>query len=81
MEFLINQEIETKSFSKEVYPKIAMKYGKTACTVERNIRSLIDKCWCCELMEKLNVYYADGEKPTCRAFVYLVKNYICNKIT
>lgn len=80
MEVLINQDIKTKSFSKDVYPQIAQKYGKTACTVERNIRSLINKCWSLELMEKLNVYYDDGEKPTCRNFVYLVKNYIVNKV-
>ncbi len=76
MEVLVNQEKRVKSFSQEVYPIIAEKYGKTACTVERNIRNLIQKSWNEELMLKLNVYYVDNEKPTCREFIYLVKNYI-----
>ena len=57
MQILINEERRIVSFSKEVYPMIAEKYGKTDCTIERNIRSLIEKCWTFELMEKLNTYY------------------------
>lgn len=80
MEVLINQEKRVRSFSHEVYPIIAEKYGKTSCTIERNIRNLIEKNWCDELMEKLNVFYAEDQKPTCREFVYLVKNYILRRI-
>ena len=80
MEILINQNKKIISFSKEVYPQIALKYGKTVCTIERNIRNLIDKCWNEEMMEKLNVYYVENKKPTCREFVYLDKNYITKTI-
>lgn len=80
MEILINQEIRVTSFSKQVYPAIAEKYGKTVCTIERNIRSLIEKNWCDDLMIKLNVYFVGDKKPTCREFIYLVKNYIVKQI-
>ena len=80
MEVLVNQDKKITSFSQQVYPIIAEKYGKTACTVERNIRSLIEKNWSYDLMTKLNVYYVDGERPTCREFIYLVKNYILKQI-
>lgn len=80
MEILINQEKRIKSFSKQVYPIIAKKYGKTPCTIERNIRSLIEKSWSVELMGKLNVYYIESKRPTCREFVYLVKNYISKQL-
>ena len=81
MEILINHEKRIKSFSSEVYPIIAVKYGKTSCTIERNIRSLISKCWNIDMMEKLNTYYPDGKNPSCQAFIYLVKNYIMQKIS
>ena len=81
MEIMINQDRRIKSFSAEVYPKIAVKYGKTSCTIERNIRSLIEKCWNMDLMEKLNTYYPDGKCPSCQSFVYLIKNYIIKKIS
>ena len=80
MEILINQEMRITSFSKQVYPMIAEKYGKTACTIERNIRSLIEKNWCYDLMIKLNVYFVGDKKPTCREFIYLVRNYILKQI-
>ena len=80
MEILINQNSVIVSFSRDVYPQIAEKYGKTVCTIERNIRSLIDKCWDISLMEKLNVYYAENKKPSCRVFIYLVKNYVIQNI-
>lgn len=81
MDVLINNCLEFKSFSTDVYPYIANKYGKTVCTIERNIRNLIKQCWCFDLMEKLNCYYAENDKPTCREFVYLVKDYILKQIS
>ena len=81
MDILINKDVDIKSFSKEVYPFIANKYGKTTCTIERNLRNVIQQCWCFELMEKLNCYYAENDKPTCREFVYLVKEYILKQIS
>ncbi len=80
MQMLINEERRIISFSKEVYPQIAMKYGKTDCTIERNIRNLIHKCWNYDMMTKLNTYYPPNMCPTCREFVYLVRNYIIQQI-
>ncbi|MBQ8615406.1 MAG: sporulation initiation factor Spo0A C-terminal domain-containing protein [Clostridia bacterium] len=73
---LVNQKDRVFSFSKEIYPIVAKKYNKAEFTVERNIRNLIDKCWTMELMEKLNHYLPDGQKPTCRDFIYMIKNFI-----
>lgn len=80
MELLINQDVRVYSFSKNIYPIIAEKYGKTPCTIERNIRSLIEKCWNRDMMEKLEVYYVDDRKPTCREFVFLVKKFVTKNI-
>ena len=80
MEILINQNFRVNSYSKQVYPMIAEKFGKTACTVERNIRSLIKNSWCEDLMIKLNIYFVDAKKPTCREFISLVKNYMIKQI-
>lgn len=80
MHILINEERKIVSFSKEVYPQIAKKYGKSDCTVERNIRNLIKMCWCEEMMNKLNTFYPEGELPTCREFVYLIRNYIISQL-
>ncbi len=80
MNLLINKKMHVVSFSRQVYPMIAEKYGKTCCTVERNIRSLIEKSWNLDLMVKFQTYYPQGEKPTCRDFIFMVKNYITNQL-
>ncbi len=74
MHILINENKRVRSFSKEVYPRIAEKYGTTPWTIERNIRSVISNCWSLDLMEKLNVY--SPQKPNCCQFIYWIKNYI-----
>jgi len=80
MGILINEGVRVTSFSKQVYPIIANKYGKSCCTVERNIRSLIMKSWSVDLMQKLQKYYPESFKPTCRDFIFMIKNYISNQI-
>ena len=80
MQVMINEERIIRSFSEQVYPMIAMKYGKTTCTIERNVRSIISKCWNDSMMKKLNTYYPNGEKPTCRVFIHLIKDYITKQI-
>ncbi len=80
MDILINENKRIRSFSKEVYPRIAEKYSTTPWTIERNIRSVIDKSWSLDLMQKLNYYRPENDKPTCREFVYLIKNYIIKDI-
>jgi len=80
LEILVNTKRVVKSFSREVYPEVAQKYGKTVCTIERNIRSLIMKSWSVDLMQKLQKYYPESFKPTCRDFIFMIKNYISNQI-
>lgn len=80
MQIMINQEIRIKSFSKQVYPIIAKKFNKTECTIERNIRNLINKCWNDKLKLKLNIFWPKEEKPCCKEFIYMIKNYITLQI-
>ena len=47
LDIMINKGIGEKSFSKNVYPIIAMKYNKSECTIERNIRWKWIKHICC----------------------------------
>lgn len=77
---MINEGKVITSFSKQLYPYVAKKYDKTECTVERNIRSLIEKNWTVELMIKLNLMLPNGKKPKCQDFIYAVKNYIVKQI-
>ena len=72
---LINENIKSSSFYKNIYPSVAVKFNKTSCTVERNIRVLIDNCWTEELKYNLNCRYM-CKKPTCCKFINLIKNYI-----
>lgn len=81
MNVLINEDRKISSFSKQIYPQIAEKYGKTTCTIERNIRNLISRCWNISMMEKLGTYVPESKRPTCRTFVFLVKNYITKQIS
>ena len=78
---LINQECNMfYSFSQKLYPQVAIMFNKTPCTVERNIRNLIDKCWSKTLMIKLNMNLENGAKPKCRDFIFAVKTYLENQI-
>ena len=80
MDLLINKGLEAKSFSKKIYPIISNKYNKSVCTVERNIRNLIDKNWSQELMRKLNIFNPNNNKPSCCEFIKLIKTYIYSQI-
>lgn len=79
VQYLVNQDVFITSFSKQIYPLVAQKFNTTECTIERNIRSLIDHVWTLEIMEKLNVYLPN-RKPTCKEFIFMIKNYIINQI-
>ncbi len=78
LDVLINGEIVVRSFEQDVYPYISEKMQVNKCTIERNIRNLIDKCWSCDMMKKLGVFYVEGKKPSCRKFVFIVKRHIEN---
>lgn len=67
IDLLVNENKKVKSFSKEIYPLLAQKYNKKDCTIERNIRNVID------------IRYKDEEnKPTCQKFIQMLANYVEN---
>lgn len=72
---IVNENIQASSFYKNIYPSVAVKFNKTSCTIERNIRILIDNCWTEDLKSILNCKYM-YKKPTCCQFINLIKNYI-----
>ncbi|MBE7076651.1 MAG: hypothetical protein E7374_02030 [Clostridiales bacterium] len=79
-DLLINQNAKVKAFYKDVYPYIAEKHKKNECTIERDIRNLIDKLWEPILKNKLIVFWNKEKKPRCCEFIYLVKNYILGQV-
>ena len=80
LNLLINQGIKVKSYSNQIYPIVALKYNKSVCTIERNIRNLIDKCWSVDLLKRLNIFYHGNKKPSCCKFIELLKMYINSQI-
>ena len=81
LDLLINESVLVRSFSKQVYPMLAKKYNKKECTIERNIRSVIDKLWQNKLKEKLMFLWLRETQPTCCEFIYILKNYIMTEFT
>lgn len=81
MEILINQGEKVRSFSKQVYPILAQKYNKKECTIERDIRNVINTFWEKSLKEKLNKYWkGEREKPCCQELIYMIKQYIMDSL-
>ena len=80
MQILINEGKRVSSFSKEVYPIVSKRYNVSECTIERNIRSIICKCWSKDMIMKLNIFRIEEDRPTCCEFIYMVKNYILQQI-
>ena len=78
-EMLINGKSNFKSFYKDVYPEIALQYKKNACTIERNIRHLINQHWL-EGDKFLLYKVCPGDKPSCCKFIYAIKNYLMKQI-
>ena len=76
LNLLINQNMVVKSFSREVYPLIAVQYSKKPCTIERDIRNLIKSFWEKQLKIKLGNFWGENCPPTCHKFIYILKNYI-----
>lgn len=76
LDLLINGNVADKSFCKNVYPIVAKTYNKSACTVERDIRILIEKCDKTKLAKKLNF----ASKITCCKFIRLINKYILNSL-
>lgn len=80
LDLLINKGIKVNAFSKDVYPVVAAKYSKNACTVERDIRNVIDNLWDDVLLVKLTKFRDKKQKPSCCEFIYLLKNYVISKV-
>ena len=76
---LVNENVPASSFYKNVYPIVAEIFNKSACTVERDIRILIDKCWSDKMKEVLHCKFLKI-KPSCCRFIVLVKNHILSLI-
>lgn len=73
---MINEDVEIRSFSREVYPYLAEKYNVNTFTIERNIRNLISKKWDNDLKNSLSKFWKKDKPPRCCEFVYILKNYL-----
>jgi len=78
-ELLLNATYEIKSFYKDVYPKIAKLYEKNDCSIERDIRHLINQTWQNGGKGELFKLFL-GRKPSCCKFIYEIKNYLMRQI-
>ncbi len=76
MDLLINQNMSVRSFSKQIYPMLAKKYNKKENTIERNIRSVVNKFWHSKLKKELMQMWLRDSIPSCCEFLYILKNYI-----
>ncbi len=76
MDMLINRGKHVHSFSGEIYPYVATRYEKSPCTVERDIRNIINLFWSDKLKAKLDGYWLQERKPKCCEFIYILKSYM-----
>ena len=76
LDVLINSGKPVCCFSREIYPSIADKYRCGECTIERDIRNCIDKYWDTVDREKLRYFLHKDKKPSCKEFVFALKNFI-----
>lgn len=73
LDIVVNGEIKVKSYSRQVYPSVALSFNTSVCTIERNIRSLIKNCWSDEIAKRLR--FKNVKRPTCcRLISLIVKN-------
>lgn len=77
----LNRVSFVKSFSKDVYPQVAKKYGKTPCTVERDIRKFIEKFWDCSFKARLEKFWQEEKQPSCKEFIFILKNYLLDGVS
>ena len=80
LDLLINKNVPAKSFSKNIYPMVAKIYKKAECTVERDIRILLNNCDHNMLYQHLNYDYNKNGKLKCCGFIKLVKDYVLNSL-
>ena len=77
LDLLITNKFIFDSFYKGVYPIIAKRHKKKDCTIERNIRNLINHLWKDEDGVIHNMFEL---KPSCCKFIYAVKNLVIKDI-
>lgn len=75
LDCIIVRECKIKSFSREIYPQIAKKYGKSVYTIERDIRHFINHVWNTNSNFIKDVFELKT-KPTCLELIYLIKNFV-----
>lgn len=76
LDLMINENIQIRSFSRDVYPLLAEKYAVHEFTIERNIRNIINTLWHSRLKFKLKRVNVFDKKPRCQEFIYMLKNYV-----
>ena len=81
LDALVNDMMVIRAFSHDVYPKLAEKYNKSECTIERDIRNIINIFWESRLKEKLYPFWEKDKAPTCRDFIFLLKRYLIHEIS
>ncbi len=79
LDYLINNDCEIRSFSREVYPELAKKYEKSDFTVERDIRNVIKLFWG-TIKQKLLTFWSADRRPSCCKFIVLLRDYILSEI-
>ncbi len=80
LDLIINRGVCTRSFSRDIYPLVAQINNTTDCTIERNIRFMIDNCWG-SMKDKFYRFWPSDIQPSCCKFIDLVRNYIMTKIS
>lgn len=80
MHKLINENHPPRGFSSNVYPALAEKYNKNDCTIERDIRNLINAKWDASLKNKLSQYWLCEYPPSCCQFIKIVQKYITDNL-
>lgn len=76
---MINEGVRVHSFSRQIYPLLAQKYNKNDCSIERNIRNLIEQRWSI-ISLKLTDYWQKTCPPTCCQFIKIIRDYIADLI-
>jgi two-component system response regulator (stage 0 sporulation protein A) len=67
--------------SKSLYPEVARRNHTTMNCVERNIRTVINHCWCGENIDTLEEMagIALSEKPTSGEFIDILSSYLMSE--
>lgn len=81
LEIVINYGVKSNSFYKEIYPEVGRFFNTADWTIERNIRHLLHKTWDGEMAHKLKDFWKSEKKPTCRKFIFVLRDYIMSFIS